>query len=172
MNDQIKLRRNRLRKAVSNAGGHKAIADRSGIPGRTLSDYLSSRDMPTSALVALAEACGVTVDWLATGRGEGPGEAQYAPASQTNPISPEVAVVPAIELEQLQAHVEALGALAPYLETVRVRMLDHSVAVASIEFEACAILDCCGPLTGLRAAFQWGGPVTRQKAPHQDGEGA
>ncbi|GGG30738.1 hypothetical protein GCM10010964_18320 [Caldovatus sediminis] len=46
------------------------------MPVGTLNRYIAGRDMKASALVALAAACGVRVEWLATGRGAmTPGEA-------------------------------------------------------------------------------------------------
>ncbi len=59
----------RLREAVGQAGGTNQVAERAGIPIRTLSRYLTGHEMRRSALVSLAEACGVSIEWLATGRG-------------------------------------------------------------------------------------------------------
>lgn len=60
----------RLRVAVKAAGGNKSVAERSGIPLATLNKYLAGRDMKVSAFIALANACGVSLDWLATGWGD------------------------------------------------------------------------------------------------------
>lgn len=57
----------RLREAVKRAGRAPAVADRSGVPYATLNKYLAGRDMPTINLIAIARACGVSVEWLATG---------------------------------------------------------------------------------------------------------
>lgn len=35
----------------------------------TLNNYIAGRDMKVSALIALADACGVSLEWLATGHG-------------------------------------------------------------------------------------------------------
>jgi len=59
----------RLRHAVEMAGGPSRVSAQSGIPLRSLSHYLGGRDMRRAALVALADACGISVEWLATGRG-------------------------------------------------------------------------------------------------------
>ena len=40
------------------------------MPIATLSNYLAGRDMKAEALVTLAEVCRVSLEWLATGRGE------------------------------------------------------------------------------------------------------
>ncbi len=78
----------RLREAVAEAGGNQAVMRRSGIPSRTLSHYLAGREMRASTLVALADACGVSAEWLATGRGE-------KPAASPGPKTFEQGVLPA-----------------------------------------------------------------------------
>ena len=60
----------RLRQAVRLAGGNRTVAGLSGVPLGTLNSYLAGGTMKVPALVALADACGVSVEWLATGRGE------------------------------------------------------------------------------------------------------
>jgi len=77
---EIVERAARLRQAVGAAGGNKAVSARSGVPIGTLNNYLGGRDMKASALIALADATGVTLDWLAAGRGPmRPGAAPSAP---------------------------------------------------------------------------------------------
>jgi hypothetical protein len=66
----------RLRHAVELAGGPSRISAQSGIPLRSLGHYLGGRDMRRAALVALADACGTSIEWLATGRGQMLSEAQ------------------------------------------------------------------------------------------------
>ena len=68
-NRQPTERANRLREAVRAAGGNQAISQRSGVPLRNLTRYLAGEEMKTTALIALAEASNVSLDWLATGRG-------------------------------------------------------------------------------------------------------
>lgn len=63
------------------AGGPSAVAGRSGIPLGSLKHHLDGRAMKPAALVALADACNVSLEWLAAGRGPmRPGE-QLAPPS-------------------------------------------------------------------------------------------
>jgi transcriptional regulator with XRE-family HTH domain len=62
-------RAERLKQAMNFGGGGAAIARRIGMPIATLNNYLAGRDMKASALVALAEAAGVSIEWLGTGRG-------------------------------------------------------------------------------------------------------
>jgi transcriptional regulator with XRE-family HTH domain len=64
---QISERVSRLREAVGKARGPKAVAEKAGMAATTLNNYLAGRDMKVSALVALATACEVSVQWLATG---------------------------------------------------------------------------------------------------------
>lgn len=58
----------RLGEAVRAAGGSAEVAARGRVPLRTLANYLSAKsDMKIPTLVALARACGVSIEWLATG---------------------------------------------------------------------------------------------------------
>jgi len=53
---------------VAAAGGNQAVALRSGVPLGTVNNYLRGRNgMKVDPLAALAEACGVTCQWLITG---------------------------------------------------------------------------------------------------------
>lgn len=58
----------RLREAVKNAGTQKEVAQKAGIPVSTFSEYLSGREMKLSVAAKIAEACGVSMEWLASGR--------------------------------------------------------------------------------------------------------
>lgn len=60
----------RLRTAIALGGGVNAVARAAGVANTTISTYSSGRDMKASIAVAIAEACGVSVEWLMTGRGE------------------------------------------------------------------------------------------------------
>ena len=73
-------RAERLRQAIKAAGGNNRVSERSGVPLGTLGYYLRGRDFQTETLVALAEACGVTVEWLATGQGSSAAPPAAAPA--------------------------------------------------------------------------------------------
>lgn len=58
----------RLRHALKLAGGPSKVSASSGISLRTIANYTSERsELKASALVRLAEACDVSLDWLATG---------------------------------------------------------------------------------------------------------
>ena len=70
----------RLRRAIKAAGGNNQVSARSGISLASLGNYLRGRDFQTETLVALAEACGVTVEWLATGQGSSAAPPAAAPA--------------------------------------------------------------------------------------------
>lgn len=62
-------RARRLHLAVEEAGGPGKVSANSGVNLRTLGYYLNGRDLKSEALAAIADACGVSVEWLATGRG-------------------------------------------------------------------------------------------------------
>lgn len=64
---EITKRSERLRQAVKAAGGNQAVATRAGMHLGTMNRYIGGRDMKAGAMIVLAKACGVTLDWLATG---------------------------------------------------------------------------------------------------------
>ncbi|WP_336718464.1 S24 family peptidase [Asaia bogorensis] len=68
--DEIKARAARLREAVQKAGGNSQVAMRAQMALGTLNNYIAGRDMKANAMVALASACSVSLDWLARGVGE------------------------------------------------------------------------------------------------------
>ena len=59
----------RLKEAVRRAGGSGAVAIKSGVNPRTLSRILAGKPARQDKLKALADACGVYVEWLLTGQG-------------------------------------------------------------------------------------------------------
>lgn len=61
--------RERIRSAVQNAGGYSAVADKPGLPGRTLSRLLAGQEPKMSHVVDLASATSVRIEWLVTGTG-------------------------------------------------------------------------------------------------------
>lgn len=68
----------RLRQAVRSAGGNQVVADRSGVPVATVNNYVRGRNgMKIEPLAALAQSCGVSLQWLVYG-GD-PGSAAHAP---------------------------------------------------------------------------------------------
>lgn len=67
----IRERANRLKEAVKKGGGVSEVARRAQMPVPSLNNYLAGRDIKASALVKVAQAAGVSVEWLATGN-EGP----------------------------------------------------------------------------------------------------
>ncbi|MBY4640325.1 helix-turn-helix domain-containing protein [Gluconacetobacter entanii] len=68
--DAIQERAARLKEAVRNAGGNSRVASISGVPFGTLNHYMSGREMKASAMISLAKACNVPLDWLAEGKGD------------------------------------------------------------------------------------------------------
>jgi DNA-binding phage protein len=84
----------RLRTAVREAGGLSQVSNRAGIPTRSLSHYLEGREMRVGTAAALADACRVQLEWLATGRGPKhvehytPDPADQLPAGATVAVGP------------------------------------------------------------------------------------
>ena len=69
MNTEPSALAQRLRICADKAGSGDELSRKTAIPRRTLESYLTGESEPkTSRLVAIAEASGVTVEWLATGR--------------------------------------------------------------------------------------------------------
>lgn len=61
----------RLRQLIDEHGGPKAVAARSGVNLRTLHYYLSGASEPKlAAMIAVSDACGVSLQWLAKGEGD------------------------------------------------------------------------------------------------------
>lgn len=110
----------RLKAAVKEAGGNKAVVAKSGVPSTTLSAYLRGGEMKLGAAVALAEAAGVRLEWLATGEGpRRPLEAETVkepmkPASNAAPDEPRT-LFSQIDADRLAtAYTTALAALAAH----------------------------------------------------------
>ena len=66
---KVDARAQRLKDAVRRAGGNLAVSRASGIPLSTLQGYFSGSPMKLDNVIAIGDACGVTLEWLATGRG-------------------------------------------------------------------------------------------------------
>jgi len=60
----------RLKDVLSARGAAAAIAEKTGIAASTVRSYVRQGSIPTALkLAAIAEAAGVSLEWLATGRG-------------------------------------------------------------------------------------------------------
>lgn len=82
-----KKRSARLREAVRTAGGNRVVADKAGIALSTLGEYLAGGEQKLTNTIALAKACDVSLEWLATGEGPiKPGET--APSAPPPPPEP------------------------------------------------------------------------------------
>jgi phage repressor protein C with HTH and peptisase S24 domain len=73
----------RLDQAIAQSGGPSAVARRAEMYLGTLNRYRGGRELPSSALVSLARATGVRLEWLATGEGpmQGDSTPELAPAT-------------------------------------------------------------------------------------------
>ena len=59
----------RLAMMVSQAGGARVVAERAGLSNQTIYRYLKGEEVRLRALIAIARACRVSLEWLLTGRG-------------------------------------------------------------------------------------------------------
>jgi len=66
-NRQIDFRYKRLKKAVDAAGGNQVVAPNAGVAPSTLSGYLNGGEWKLGVLNKIADACGVTLQWLLFG---------------------------------------------------------------------------------------------------------
>lgn len=119
----------RLREAVRNAGGNEAVSEKSGVPLRTLSSYLSGGEIKLSRLFDLATACRVSPAWLVTGDADSD-TPKTAPAPKTA-LSEDVAWAPrpgSLDVRWLAKAIEIVEALGgeklPLVE--RARRIAHS----------------------------------------------
>lgn len=116
----------------------KAFARRCGVPDSSLRDYTSDRKKPgVDALIAIAAAAGVTVDWLATGKGIKYTRDLKQAQERLNGAPP--AVVPDLPLN-LEPYRKRLDALLNYLAQIdeeedRSRIIDDFVLRAHDKIE-------------------------------------
>lgn len=62
----------RLREAAERIGGLNELSKKVGVPRRTLGNWLSGRTPKPDALRRIADAAGVSLEWLITGQGDTP----------------------------------------------------------------------------------------------------
>lgn len=101
-NWELAERSKRLRQAVRRAGGNLAVARRAGMHLGTLNKYIAGRDMKASAMIALAQACGVSLDWLATGAA-----APESPPPIPKPTPPPLGLFNQVNVPKLAGCLEA-----------------------------------------------------------------
>lgn len=98
----------RIRHCADVAGSGDALARKSGVPRRTLENYLSGRSEPkASGLAAIAKAVDVSLDWLILG--EGPMHAAAVEMYATTRRGAEAAVADNSNLADLRRQVEGIG---------------------------------------------------------------
>ena len=78
----LRARGERLRAAASRVGIMRA-AKEAGVPYTTLRDVMGHGDGKLSVIAALAQVCGVSIDWIAHGDGAEPGDAPPPPLPDT-----------------------------------------------------------------------------------------
>jgi transcriptional regulator with XRE-family HTH domain len=88
----IKTVGDRLKATIEDAGGPLAVAERAGMSMEALIAAASGQvELRASALVALARACDVSLDWLATGVDPAPSVVPPVPAAPPTPDLPVLA---------------------------------------------------------------------------------
>lgn len=109
--------RERLRLALREAGGNKAVSQRSGVGSSTIDYALSAGSMRLQTAQQLATATGVRLEWLASGEGPmRPDEAPTAPAEAAPPPQPAstagpLRLFPNVHMDRLAAAYGAARAL-------------------------------------------------------------
>ena len=103
-NSEDQGRPNRLREALRRGGGNKVVSERSGVPLANLQTYLKGREMRIDTAIALAEACGVTLEWLATGKEAAAQAPAAAPPSGPQPL------FQTVNMDMLGAAIDAAAA--------------------------------------------------------------
>ena len=72
----------RLRKAIDDAGGYKAVLEKTEISNNSLNRYLRGYEMKVSTAIHLAQVCGVSPEWLLFGE-----SFERQPAVSLTPLS-------------------------------------------------------------------------------------
>ena len=67
MNMEAQARVQRLKQAINDAGGNRRVSDLSGVPLKSIYNYLNGREMKGSVLERIAAATRVPVEWLISG---------------------------------------------------------------------------------------------------------
>ncbi|MBW6399955.1 helix-turn-helix domain containing protein [Roseomonas sp. HJA6] len=77
----------RVKMAVARVGGAEDLAKLANVPYGTITNYTGGGEMKLSNAVAIADATGVRLEWLATGEGAMLRAAPDAPQSEAQPVS-------------------------------------------------------------------------------------
>lgn len=127
-NRQTIERAERLRTAAKKAGGNITVAKNSGVPLGTLNKYLAGGEMKLANVIALAQACGVSIEWLAHGKdtAEEPAEPEFAAVSKRANIR----LISIVNTAKLASSIKAVtdemarnGAHPPLEETLQAAIL-------------------------------------------------
>lgn len=104
----------RLSEAIRLAGGPSRVMAKSGVKNSTLRRVLNGQDAKRGVLVALADACGVSVEWLATGR-----HAMAAAPLDTNSVAADV---------RIRYHAAVSGDDTKVVSATAERIVEHAFA--------------------------------------------
>ncbi len=83
-NRQIDFRYERMKKAVDAAGGNLVVAPAANVAPSTLSGYLNGSEWKLGVAKKIADACGVSLQWLMFGDLEQPAQSLAAPSLVTS----------------------------------------------------------------------------------------
>jgi transcriptional regulator with XRE-family HTH domain len=146
---EVAERAARLKTAVKAAGGNQAVAQRASMNLGTLNNYIAGRDMKAASMVALAKACNVSLDWLATGR-----EPPQTPADRAR-----AAVSVALDQmtgkplpSQKTPEISGLGMEQAPLRAPHQLSLDAVALAKSIEIVEAMVVPNGGSITSLASA--------------------
>ena len=103
----------RIDVAIKRAGGATRMAEKAGISGSVLRKWRAEKSDPSrTSLIKVANAAGVSVEWLATGKGTPDGTAEAPKAPPAGPseedlaLLEEVATAAFVELQARNIHLE------------------------------------------------------------------
>ena len=108
----------RFRSAIRQAGGYQVVSRLSGVPKGTIENLLRGTDVRISAAYAIAAACKVSLDWLATGLG--PETPEWYVAGMTAHATPDDARIPTDPraIPTGQSHSQTLSTVREHQESI------------------------------------------------------
>lgn len=119
-NPEALARGKRLEEAVKDAGGRAKVRRLSGVAESTILGYEKGGEIKLGNAIALSDATGVRLEWLATGRGA-KREGEAAPRAKPGPLR----LFGSVDLDQLATALRAAKAAAGDDE----RLLLHSLVL-------------------------------------------
>ena len=144
----------RLELAIAQAGGPSAVARRAAMYPSTLHRYRAGRELPSSALVSLARATGVRLEWLATG--EGPMQGEH-PVVTAPAAPPGYVLLPLVEAQNLALLTASGDSMDPTIRDGDLLLVD--ISARRIEGSRIYVLAIGGALMVKRIQLRLDGSV-------------